>query len=192
MIFLKKIINFLNSIPQQVIIFLKKAFIIFIIWKFLYHLILYKTGFPNNQLTELTAWGTNKLLLFFYPNSFFYSKNGVKVEGTGIGSLIYMDNRLILRIFPACNGLELFVLYIGFLFCFVVKIYRTLLFSILGTLTIYLINILRTAGMAYLIIEHIRWVDFAHHYVFKIIVYSFIFFMWVRYIKELVFHNDEK
>lgn len=177
--------QFLNTIPKEVRFFLKRAFIAFIIWKLLYHLILNKIGFPNNQLTAFTAWGTTNLLSLFYPHSLFSYQNGVSVKDVvGLGSLLFMDNRLILRIFPACNALELFILYIGFLFCFPSKYYRRLIFSVVGIVTIYIINIFRNAGIAFLIIEHKSWVDFAHHYVFKIIVYGFIFFMWVRYTKD--------
>lgn len=187
---LDKANQFFNTIPPEIKSFLKRAFLIFIFWKLLYHLVLYKAGFPNNILTELTGWGTTKMLSLFYPYSIFSYKSLFNESFQNIYTVVYMNSKLILRISPSCNALELYVLYISFLFCFPAKKIRILLFSIMGIFVIYLINILRTAGIAYFAIEHKKWVDFAHHYLFKIVVYGFIFLMWIYFTKG--FFYDQK
>ena len=88
-----------------------------------------------------------------------------------------------------CNALELYVLYIGFLFAFPASLKRVLLFSVIGILVIYMVNIIRLAALASMNMHRVSAVDMAHHYVFKMIVYALIFGLWVLFTKKQNQHD---
>lgn len=178
--------NFLASIPKDVASFLKRALIIFILWKIIYHAVFFPVGFPNKKLTEITAIGTIKTIKIILPSSVFNYTNIFNSSDKTYASVIFKDNKRLILISDFCNGLELHILYIGFLFCFPSSFKKIIKFSFIGLLSIFILNILRCTGIAYLNIEHIKWVNFAHHYVFKLIIYGLIFFLWVIYTKEFL------
>ena len=181
--------NFLASIPKYVTTFLKRALFIFILWKIVYHSVFFPIGFTNKKLTEITAIGTIKTIKIIFPNSSFNYSNIFNSSDKTYASVIYKDNKRLILVSDFCNGLELHILYIGFLLCFPSSLKKIILFSSVGFLSIFILNILRCTGIAYLNLEHIKWVNFAHHYVFKLIIYGLIFFLWVVYTKD--FLNDK-
>jgi len=101
--------------------------------------------------------------------------------------LITYKDISIIRIMDSCNGLELFVLYVGFIIAMPVGWKRKLTFSILGTAIIYLINVLRCVGLGELSIRWREAFDVAHHFIFNILIYSTIFGLWIVYCKKLDF-----
>ena len=83
-----------------------------------------------------------------------------------------------------CNGLELIVLYLGFIICLPSSAKRMLIYSIVGIVVIYILNIIRAALLAVMYAESHSMTDFAHHYVFKIAIYAVVFYGWVLYMKK--------
>jgi exosortase/archaeosortase family protein len=94
-------------------------------------------------------------------------------------SVLYIGGHRALRISSGCNGLELVVLYTG-LFFPVNRLLRgrsRLLFWV--TIGNYMVNCFRCFGLARLFANDYAFADFAHHYLFKMMIYGIIFFAWV-------------
>ncbi len=173
---LKKYKEFVSSIPLNVRKFFFKAVILFVIWKLLYIFLLMPAGIPNNFLTNSTALGTAKFLSAFtstkaYPHyttksAFVYNE---KKEAVGIGH--------------SCNALEVYILYIGFILCIPSSYLRQLLYILIGISLIYLSNLLRCAGLFYLVTDHSPFFHVAHKYVFKFVLYALVFLLWYFYTK---------
>jgi exosortase/archaeosortase family protein len=100
-------------------------------------------------------------------------------------TFIIINGRRGVGIADPCNALELYVLYFGFLLCLPASYKRLLLFTIGGFLMIFCLNILRCVGLIYLNLYQNTWAGFAHHYLFKLIVYAAVFGGWVWYSKKL-------
>ena len=162
-------------LPGTVKSFLIRALVIFVAWKLLYHLVLFPIQVPDQQLREVTAQTT----AWFY--NLFPGQEASLGAASAEGNAISVNGGIGIRIANGCNGLELFVVYIGFLFCYRSPLKRQLLFTAGGVLLIYVLNVLRCAGLVWLISEGSSFADFAHHYFFKMIIYSVIFGMWVLY-----------
>ena len=97
----------------------------------------------------------------------------------------------ILLIADGCNGLELIVLYIGFIICFPSSILKKIIFILLGIGIIDLSNIIRCGGLVFLKRYYgYELFQFAHHYGFKITLYSIIFMMWVLFTKNKKIKNS--
>lgn len=165
----------LAQIPPNVKTFLIRAFFVFIIWKLLYIFILYPAGIPNHFLTNSTAWGTAK---------FVEITTGVKTMPwyAPNAAYVYNVNKQSLLIGNSCNALEVMVLHIGFILCLPgFKWRRMITYITLGVLSIYLLNVLRCAGLFVLYMHGSSLFGFMHKYIFKFILYAFVFMIWWRY-----------
>lgn len=161
-----------NVLPPSAKPFIIRALILFIGWKLLYHLLLERIGIPDEQLTAAVQTGTIKLLQPFF--------NTVTAQG----SSILIDNVRSVNIAPECNGLELIVLYIGFILCIPSNWKKMLGFVVVGTLVIYLLNLVRTALLAVMYYQSHSMTQFAHHYAFKIVIYAVVFAGWLLYVRK--------
>ncbi|HEY9176655.1 MAG TPA: archaeosortase/exosortase family protein [Flavipsychrobacter sp.] len=169
-----------NSIPENVRPFVIRAAILIAAWELLYNFVLKPSGIPDDQLTRIVQLGAMKLL------SFFYTDIGED------GNVIVLNGGKAVSIARQCNGLELIVLYLGFILCLPTNAKRMILFGVIGTLIIYILNIIRTALLAAMYDVNHSMTDFAHHYVFKIIIYAVVFLGWVLYMKKPKQHEATK
>lgn len=172
-----------SILPTDVKLFLTRAFIIFICWKLLYHLVLFPIRTPDRQLTNLTAMSSAFLYrsLLDEPSVIFKEEYG---EIDFPKAALYINNKRAIGIADPCNALELFVLYIGFIFCLPTTIKRQVTFIIFGIIGIFIANSFRCLGLAWLNFHHYSIADFAHHYLFKMIIYAMIFYAWMIYSKK--------
>lgn len=161
-----------NVLPPSAKPFVIRALLLFIGWKLLYHLLLERIGFPDEQLTAVVQIGTIKLLTPFF--------NSVVADG----SSIIINGVKSVNIAPECNGLELIVLYIGFILCIPSNWKKMLGFAVVGTLVIYLLNLVRTALLAVMYYQSHSMTQFAHHYAFKIVIYAVVFAGWLLYVRK--------
>jgi exosortase/archaeosortase family protein len=174
---------FLKQLPKEVRLFLTKALILFIVWKLLYHLLLFPIRIPDKHLTRFTAEGS----VFLYHNimgiKLAQVKDVVRPEGSW-SVAVYNANQKLVGISDSCNGLELIVLYVGFLFCFPIYWKRLLPYVVIGTIGIVILNIFRCYGLTWMYLNEYYLAEFFHKYIFKMAIYGLIFFTWVKYSKR--------
>jgi len=183
-----------QSIPEEVQRFLKRALLIFIIWKLIYHLFLFNGRVIDKPLSDWSTRGAEKIIQAFYPDAKLMIKEQCSSSPELNNDLICVDSlfingKKIVGVADGCNALELYVLYLVFLFSFPAALKRVLLFSIVGIAIIYISNIIRLAGLASMNIHRVNALDMAHHYVFKMVVYALIFILWVLFTKKAGDHG---
>jgi len=172
------------QIPPEIKYFLLRGLLIFICWQLLYSLVLLPSGVPDRQLTDVTAKST----AFLYRNLVNANTDvAFKTHPDGI-TTVYLDHKPSISIADPCNALGLYVLYVSILFCFKAPLKRKIIFSIAGCISIFLLNGIRCFLLAWLYQRKVHFFDFVHHYIFSTIIYVFIFFMWVWFIKLM--RND--
>lgn len=186
---MKSITSSLNKyfleIPAPVRKFLITSIILFSIWKLTYHLYLKPSRLIDIPLTVQTAKNTQQLLATLYPNYNFFSEQKIpdkKIDFFGV--YLLKDSKRIIGIFDPCNALEVFVIYIGFIICLPSNFKRMALYILLGIIGLYILNILRCTVLGILNINRSDYVDFAHHYLFTMVVYIGIFLGWASYINK--------
>ncbi len=169
-----------DRIPRLVKIFLLRATIIFVAWQLLYHFVLDPTRFPDKILTNITCFSTSEMLSLFYNNVVAFYIHNIDLRFAAIR----INGKVAIAIADPCNALEIYVLYVAFLFCFPGNLKRRLAFIMLGLPIIYIINTIRCVLIAWLNLYHPAWSDFSHHYVFTTAVYLIVFYIWVLYSKK--------
>ena len=177
--------KYFQEIPASVRKFLITSLILFSIWKVTYHLYLKPTRLIDIPLTVQTAKNTQQLLAIIYPNfNFTIEQKMPKEKIDFFGVYIMKDSKRIVGIFDPCNALEVFVIYIGFIICLPSNFKRMALYIFIGILSLYGLNILRCSVLGILNFNRSNYVDFAHHYLFTMVVYVGIFLGWASYIKQ--------
>lgn len=186
----------LSSIPKPIQSFLLRGLLILVIWKILY---LGFLAFPrtlDRPLTNLvgnhSAWLLNQA---FSSNTYTATEklHVTNFEGElqiAPVSRIDKNGKKLLHIADGCNGLELFVLYVGFILAMPAPVKRKLLFIPIGLIIIHIVNILRCAGLCIMIESWKEQFDFAHHYVFKMMIYGIIFALWVKFSTAVHFQKE--
>ncbi|MFY0608221.1 MAG: archaeosortase/exosortase family protein [Cyclobacteriaceae bacterium] len=151
--------------------FLLRAVLIFLSWVGLYHGIIYPDGRVNDWLTDKVVIGTKVGLTFlgYNANQGFYQ---------GTSRSISIDNQPVVLVADACNGLELLALFIGFLLAFPGPIRFKLVIIPLGTIVIFLLNIIREIVLALNYKYFQETFEFNHKYTYVFIVYVSIFLIW--------------
>jgi exosortase/archaeosortase family protein len=187
-----------NQVPQAVKVFLLKAAIILVVWKVLYLAFLAPARTLDDPLTYSVGVLTAGALNLYTHSNDYASKGEVRSYKTGTGITGYIveqaisfRNKAIVYIEDACNGLELFVLYLSFILILPAATRYKVLYCVLGVLAIYAVNVFRCALVAYMQIYYPAHVDFAHHYIFAFIVYAFIIGLWLAYSNKVTFADHD-
>lgn len=171
--------------PNELKTFLFRILIITLIWKFSYHLLLKPKKIIDKPLTNITASACTAFLNTFYRDTITSDKNSLVAKNEYYTAYLVMKGKKIIGIADPCNGLELFTLYSLFLICIPpFKIKRFVVFLITGVCIVFILNVLRCCAMFWLSYTQNSFFDFAHHYLFKIIVYLAIFMGWVLYARK--------
>jgi exosortase/archaeosortase family protein len=184
-----QILSALEQIPAPVKSFLWKALLFFLIWELGYNIYLLPNRVIDKPLCTFVGNGTASFINFIKGSNLAYCKT-VSEYVSNEGDLYLADraivflgpNRLI-GIADPCNGLNLLVLFIGFIVVYPSKVYLKLIYSAVGILAIMFLNIARCAGLGLIHNSYPSLTDFAHHYAFKIITYLAIFLMWYWFVK---------
>lgn len=180
-----------EQFPPQVRIFLLRGLVLFSIWKFVYLFFWAQPRTLDGPLTNTVGSQSVWILNQVYQTKGFKATPVVAVtrmEGEyqiAKVSKIDKDGKHLLNIADDCNGLELFILYIGFILSMPASVKRKANYLIGGVVIIHLVNLLRCVGLSALLMHWDRYFDLAHHYIFKIMVYSTIFVLWVRFSNNL-------
>jgi exosortase family protein XrtF len=180
-----------EQFPPQIRIFLLRGLVLFGIWKFVYLFFWAQPRTLDGPLTNTVGSQSVWILNQVYQTKGFKATPVVAVtrmEGDyqiAKVSKIDKDGKHLLNIADDCNGLELFILYIGFILSMPATIKRKVIYLIGGVFIIHIVNLLRCVGLSALLMHWDRYFDLAHHYIFKIMVYSTIFVLWVRYSNNL-------
>jgi exosortase family protein XrtF len=103
---------------------------------------------------------------------------------TGADRLIGIDGASGLWIGDNCNGIALFSLFACFIIAYKGKIRYKLVFIPIGILCIQLLNVLRIVVLAILDTHSRAWTEFNHTYTFTIVLYGFIFWAWMTWVKR--------
>ena len=117
------------------------------------------------------------LKLFGYEFLQDYMVNGceARIVFSGSGSIC---------IGSGCSGLELFLLFFGFILLMRGRLKDKLWFVPLGFLGILILNIIRIVVLCMIYFHKPEYLAFNHKYTFVIIVYGAIFGLWVLWVNK--------
>lgn len=98
---------------------------------------------------------------------------------------LFVEDQFLVRVVEGCNGASVVILFVAFVLAFADKLKSTLVFLVVGSIAIYIINVLRIALIAIAVYKLPGWAEFLHTIAFPAIIYGFIFLLWVFWVKHL-------
>lgn len=98
-------------------------------------------------------------------------------------TIIFKDHGSIC-VGPGCSGLELFLLFFGFILLMKGRKRDKFWFIPLGAFGVLVLNIIRITILCIIYYHKPEYLDFNHKYTFVIIVYGAIFGLWVLWVKK--------
>jgi exosortase/archaeosortase family protein len=176
----------ISFLRQPIISFLFKAIVIWLLWLLVYG-IMFKKDEINDPITLFEANITSKVFNLLGYNVSLSNNESIKYlnfsgEETIFSNkqFIIINNKPIIAIESACNGLELFALFLGFLIAFGGRKKLTL-FLILGLASIFVLNTIRIIAITWISMFDREQANFHHHYTFMFIIYGYILWLWYKW-----------
>jgi exosortase family protein XrtF len=174
-------LTFLPYFKNPFVKFFLKLLAIYIAWFFLYNYLIH----PNGKIDLLVIDNTVQV------SQWLLNKLGYSVF-TGNDRLIGIDGTGGLWIGDNCNGISLFALFSIFIIAYPGKLVNKLIFIPFGILTIHALNILRVVVLAIIDVYSRTWTEFNHTYTFTLVIYGYIFFLWIIWVKKLAWYPKNK
>lgn len=101
----------------------------------------------------------------------------------------YVSGDYRTRMVEGCNAVSIMILFLSFIFAFY-KGWKTFVFSVIGLAILYILNVLRIAGLNVIYVENEAWGNAAHDYAFPAIIYGGVVILWLMWIKFYVLKNE--
>lgn len=170
---------------NKVVGFLITAIIFFGLWQFLYYYILNSHTGIDDFISKSLAYSSNEILHWLGYNS-EVDLQYLHEQGEEVSYIIVRMKDSYLpgvRIGDACNGLNLFGLFLIVIAAFPTrkdksKNFHKLWYVPLGILLIHLVNIIRVTILTIIATYNYEALNFNHDVTFKLITYAFIFMLW--------------
>ncbi|NIJ45850.1 exosortase family protein XrtF [Wenyingzhuangia heitensis] len=102
------------------------------------------------------------------------------VDELSVNMLI--DGDYVVGIIEGCNSVSIIILFVAFIIAFQGSWKATILFSVLGALSIYYVNILRIVVLTYGMYHYPEYTWLFHDLVFPAIIYGYIFVLWIVWV----------
>lgn len=134
--------------------------------------------FEMDSFTLILSNQVEKVLLLFNLNTSSYlltSEPAIR---------IYYNQEGVLRIVEGCNALSVIILFIAFVVSFAGKAKQTLLFILVGSVLIHVLNVFRIALLTVLLYHFKAQETFLHDLLFPTIIYGFVFLLWVFWVNK--------
>ena len=179
-----------RSLPPGASAFLKRAAVVFVLWKLLYIGVLLPSGEPDRWLVRVLGEFTATVLNQFKGEGHYRVRHVEKPaaqDGGGLESWAYVyrsGQRADIGIATPCNGLELMVLAVGFILCLEGgSWHRKAVYVSASLVGVFAVNVVRCSLLTVVKTDHPVWFEFAHKYLFNLAGYGFVFLVWMRYVK---------
>lgn len=96
---------------------------------------------------------------------------------------IMFEHKAIVSVYEGCNGLNIAIIFLGFLLAFGPLQKQLLWFVPLGLAIIHISNILRIVLLFLVTLYLPHYIYFTHKYLFTAIIYAVVFLMWLIWVR---------
>ncbi len=168
---------------KPVVLFIVKFFTVYLVLSFVYNF--YLNSFEDHKeiktdfITQQVSFQTVAVGTFFGMH--IYTQ--VNTDEPSM-KLVY-NNKYVARVVEGCNAVSVIILFWAFIIAFSGTWKDTLVFGIIGTLLIYVINLFRILILTWAIYYFSSYSEFSHQIVFPAIIYGFTFLLWVMWVRKM-------
>jgi len=134
--------------------------------------------FSCDPLTEKVANQTQKLGKILGFNTF------TNQHEDELSMKFFVGDVYAARIVEGCNSISVIILFITFIIAFTGSLKATVIFGIVGTLVIYIVNIFRVLILSLLMYKYPEYQYLLHSLLFPGIIYGTTFVLWIIWVNK--------
>lgn len=97
---------------------------------------------------------------------------------------LWVNEKAVVRIIEGCNSISVIIMFLSFIVAFKKGFKKTFLFILLGSILIYVLNIIRIALLTLGLYFYPEYRDILHDIVFPLFIYGVVFLLWLYWIKN--------
>ncbi|MGO4772519.1 exosortase family protein XrtF [Flavobacterium sp. W22_SRS_FK3] len=97
---------------------------------------------------------------------------------------VWYNEKFTVRIVEGCNAISVIILFISFVIAFSGKFKTTISYILLGSLFIYILNVIRIALLTVLLYRFPEKAHILHGVLFPLIIYGLVFILWIFWINR--------
>ncbi len=156
--------------------FILKFLILYVILNVVYGIYIESFGHRVDNYTIITAQHTSKFL------NLFNESTKILIDEKSRYCVMANSQSEILSVFEGCNGLNVMIIFISFIFAYSKSILRYWWYLLAGIAVLYLVNIFRISILYYVADRFEHYLYFTHKFVFTGIIYVVVGVLWYLYV----------
>jgi exosortase family protein XrtF len=98
--------------------------------------------------------------------------------------VLAVNDKYVASVIEGCNGVSVIILFLSFILAFSKGLKQTLIYSILGILLIYILNLIRIALLTLGLYYYPQYSNFMHEVLFPLFIYGVVFMLWILWIRN--------
>jgi len=166
-----------------IIKFLLKFFITYFLLLGVYSIFLRQTQqkgdvFSCDPMTKTVAYQTDELAKFLGYNTYTGQHESELSMKFFVGD-VHASN-----IIEGCNSISILILFLTFIIAFSGSLKATIIFGIVGSLIIYVVNLFRILVLSMLMYKYPEYQYFLHNLLFPGIIYGTTFILWIIWVNK--------
>lgn len=168
--------------------FVLRFSLLFLIWKAAFHII-WNDEIIFDIYYNLSLIIINKILFHVYICLKILGHSAEIIEST---RLVKISGTIGVTVGEPCIGIDTTALFIGVILSYGNEWKKKLMYLLFGCVLIYLLNIVRITSLSILVQYNPYIWDLNHKYIFKIIIYTTILTIWIKWYNLLENQNKPK
>ncbi len=190
LIFCRTKLKYFHLKKRKIIIkFLLKFFITYFLLLGAYSIYLKQTQqkdsvFSCAPITKTVAYQTHALAKFLGIDTY------TGQHDSELSMKFFVGDIYAIRIVEGCNSVGVLILFLTFIIAFSGSLKATIIFGIVGSIIIYVVNLFRILILGILISKYPEYQYFLHAIVFPAIIYGTTFVLWIIWVNK--FSNLKK
>ncbi len=97
---------------------------------------------------------------------------------------LIINKKYVVRIIEGCNSISVIILFVSFIMAFSGRLKTTLLYAFVGSVLIYIVNLIRIVIIS-IGLYHYPWhMDILHKVIFPGIIYGMVFLLWINWVNR--------
>ena len=175
---------------KNILVFLGKFFGTYFLFFALYAIYLDASQDKDNtfQCDPLTSQVANHTVAMLTA----FNYDAESVQHTQERSMkIFLNEQYVARVIEGCNSVSVVILFAAFVIAFTGPFKATLIYILMGSAFIYLINVLRISFLTVMLYEFPKQQVLLHNLVFPGIIYGATFLLWIIWVQKFSQFKNE-
>jgi exosortase family protein XrtF len=162
-------------------IFLIKFVLFYFVFAFAYSLFLDQFDTSRFELDSITKMVSNHTA---YIMNFFGEDYKVLPNEFEASMKVIYRGKYVARIIEGCNAISVIILFAAFIFAFASNWTKTIFYIVIGSLLVYVLNIIRIVLLVWAIYYYPEYQELLHGTIFPLFIYGVVFILWIIWVTK--------